>query len=281
MTDSTGKAVATRRSFVADLLDNYSGDLARVMPKQTTPEAFMGLALSYVRKSPDLTDAARKNPGSLMFALRECAALGHMPMKGIFALTARKDRNAEGGVRILGIEEVRGTIERMYRAGAVTSVKVETVRETDNFRWSPTRMLLPEHEFDALASFEDRGPLVGVYAWAIMADGVTPSKCVVMGKSRVMLHRAKAATKMIWDSEWDFQMWEKTALHALEKVVPTSAEYMAQRAKSAVEATKGAFVDLPEPVFVAPSPDDMEPVDDVHDADVVSEHQNAAPGTPA
>ena len=76
----------------------------------------------------NLMKAAEANPDSLITALMRCAALGHQPGTEEFYLTPRK---VKGRLEILGITGYQGYIELMYRAGAVSSVIVETVRRND------------------------------------------------------------------------------------------------------------------------------------------------------
>ncbi|WP_030777812.1 recombinase RecT, partial [Streptomyces sp. NRRL F-2664] len=130
---------------------------------------------------------------------------------------------------IQGIVGYQGIIELIYRAGAVSSVIVETVHEHDTFSYVPGRDERPVHEIDWFGT--DRGPLVGVYAYAVMKDGAT-SKVVVLNRSQVMEAKAKsdgANGKYPQYSPWNTNeeaMWLKTAARRLAKWVPTSAEYM-------------------------------------------------------
>ena len=102
MTDQQpGNAVAVLKEQKARtdaLIKTYQPQLARVMPRHVNQEAFLGLALAYVRRDVAVLDAAIRNPQSLILALRECAALGHMPMRGTFALVPFRNRKAVGGI---------------------------------------------------------------------------------------------------------------------------------------------------------------------------------------
>lgn len=226
-----GTAVAPRTAVQA-LVESRQDDFTAILPKHVSVETFMGLAVAYIRRDPNLIAAARSNPASLIIALRECAALGHVPMKGTYSLVAYGGKNPS----VTGIEEVRGTIQRMYRAGGVQSVHVQLVREHDQFDWTPA-MSLPFHRFDPLAGEETRGPIVGVYAWARMREGGV-SQVVVMGMADVARYESAAKTRKFWDGPWRPEMIQKTALHRLEKFVPTSAEYLWQRVAAEAGAAK-------------------------------------------
>lgn len=240
MTTKVETAVARRDEELAGLtrmIETYSNDYARVLPSHVEPATFVRLAQGVLRRNPDLAEAAKVNPNSFLVALLECAQLGHRPGSDCYALTPRrvKDKGSDRRVlTVVGIEMYRGVIERMYRAGAVVSVKCEVVRQYDRFEWSPTRMRVPVHEFDPLASLEDRGKIRGVYAYADMQGGGT-SRVVVMSKDVIDRHRKLAATDNFW-RDWEEAMTMKTAVHELEKWVPTSAEYIRERARAIAEA---------------------------------------------
>jgi recombination protein RecT len=277
-----GKTVATREpATLTEFIQTYQGDFARVVPAHVNVEAFVGLATAYVRRDPTLNAAAKANPASLILALRHCAALGHMPVKGIYALVPFNNRKAPGGKEVVGIEEYRGVVERMYRAGGVRAVKVEVGREGDPvFRFNRTRMALPEHEYDEFASDEDRGPLKAVYAWAVMLDG-TISQVAWLNRHEIAKHRAVSRSgDSFWgppwpgEGPWTQDMWKKTGMHVLERFVPTSSEYRWQVAAAESQASTG-FKGLPDvPVSeYGPSPDDG----DVVDAEVVPDGHGPAP----
>ena len=160
MTETVSSAVATRSNAEA-IITQYAGDFATVLPSHIKAETFVRLAQGVLRRNEQLQKIATHNPGSFLAALLEAARLGHEPGTEQFYLVPF-------GSEIQGIEGYRGVIERMYRAGAVSTVKAEIVRAKDHFAWKPTAMRVPEHEPDW---FGDRGPIKGAYAYADMKDG--------------------------------------------------------------------------------------------------------------
>lgn len=225
----------TELSGLTRMIASYEGDYARVLPSHVPPSTFVRLAQGVLRRNEDLAKAAMGNPNSLLVTLLDCAELGHRPGSDEYALTMRRVNSVP---TIVGIEQYQGVMERMFRAGAVLSIKCEVVRSNDHFDWAPTRMQVPIHEYDALASAENRGELVGVYAYAEMQSGMqagATSRVVVMAADEVARHRAYAGTPKFWDA-WPDPMWRKTALHELEKWVPTSSEYLMHRARAGAAA---------------------------------------------
>ncbi|HEY8977697.1 MAG TPA: recombinase RecT [Burkholderiaceae bacterium] len=253
-TNTVSGAVAVRENGPSAMIEQYKGDLAMVMPSHVKPDTFVRLAVSVLRRDPNIAAAAANNPAALMGALMEAARLGLEPGTEQYYLTVRK---VKGVPEIQGIRGYQGEIELIYRAGAVSSVIVEVVRERDLFKYAPGRDERPLHEIDWDA---DRGALRLVYAYAIMRDGAT-SKVVVLNRAKVMEAKAMSKGADSPYSPWvnhEEAMWLKTAAHRLAKWVPTSAEYMRERlrahAEVAAEAGKPplAAVSMPMPHPVAP-----------------------------
>lgn len=225
-------AVEKRNSGAAAVVDEATGWFGAILPSHVDPRAFVGMAKAYLKKNPDLAQRADRDPGGFMVALSECARLGLAP-GDTFHILPFKDK--QGGSAFTPVVDYTGEIELIYRAGAVSSVKAEIVRQGDAFEFSPD-MDKPVHRIDWFGA--DRGDMVGVYAYAVMKDGST-SRVVVMNRDEVMKVKAVSKTSGRSDSPWamwEDRMWLKTAIHQLAKWVPTSAEYRREQLRAAVEA---------------------------------------------
>jgi recombination protein RecT len=234
MTDqSVSSAVATRDESPSSLIEQHRADFAQVLPSHIKEATWVRVAMGALRRDPKLNQAARNDPGALMVALLDAARKGLEPGTEQYYLTVRKER---GVPKVKGIEGYQGIIERIYRAGAAQSVIVEVVRQHDKFRYVPGLDERPVHEIDWFGN--DRGDLVGVYAYAIMLGGAT-SKVVVLNRAKVMEAKEKSDSKNSDYSPWNQgdgeAMWLKTAARRLEKWVPTSSEYMKERLRVASE----------------------------------------------
>lgn len=230
MTETTSTAV--EKATTASLVTSYRDDFATVLPSHIKPDTWVRLAVGALRRDPNLANAAKANPGSLMVALLEAARKGLEPGTPEYYLTPRKTKN---GPEVLGITGYQGEIEMIYRAGAVSSVIVEVVREHDKFSYAPGRDERPIHEIDW--DLDDRGELRLAYAYAIMRDGAT-SKVVVLNKSHIAAAKASSQGADSSYSPWvrhEEAMWLKTAAHRLAKWVPTSAEYRREQLRAAQE----------------------------------------------
>lgn len=273
---SVGAEVARVQQGPGAMIEAYRADLATVMPSHVKPDTFVRLAVGVLRRDPKLTEAAQNNPAALMGALMDAAQLGLTPGTEQFYLVPRKTK---GRLEVQGIRGYQGEIELIYRAGAVSSVIVEVVRQSDEFRYAPGRDERPQHEIDWDSA--DRGPLRLVYAYAVMKDGAT-SKVVVLNRAQVMQAKAMSQGSDTPYSPWqkhEEAMWMKTAAHRLTKWVPTSAEYMREQLRAQAEVaaeqrpTTGA-----EPTAVTPAaevPEEEGPFD----GEIVED--DAAAGWPA
>jgi recombination protein RecT len=279
---STVSTAVARRSQAETLIEQYTGDFAQVMPEHIKPATFVRLSQGLLRRDDKLAEAAAKNPGSFLAALLDCARLGHEPGTDAYALVPF-------GSEVQGIEQYQGEIERMYRAGAVSAVKAEVVRVNDYYEFDQATMQRPDHRpgwycteppgqnrHARFLSEKDRGDLVGVYAYGEFPGGAV-SRVVEMGKAEIDKHKAEAKGTSRSDSpwvKWEKSMWLKTAVHELEKWVPTSAEYRREQLRAAVEADN-----LRRPRTSAAAPPPIPEPTDITDAEIVdadtAEHATA------
>ncbi|WP_158852808.1 recombinase RecT [Saccharothrix deserti] len=253
-------AVAKRETAAQALIKQYRDDFAAVLPDHVKPATFVRLSQGLLRRNAKLADAAERNSASFLAALLECARLGHEPGTDAYALVPFKDRK-NNTVEVVGIEQYQGVIERMYRAGAIRSVKAEVVKTADPFVYEPDVMERPRHRPDW---FAERGELVGVYAYAVMLDGGT-SRVVMMNRADVMKRKAVARGTSGDDSPWNTweeSMWLKSAVHELEKWVPTSSEYR----REAMRAAREVVAEQPAPPVGSPRAGE-----DVVDAEIVDD----------
>lgn len=233
-----GNAVAQTQNGPGQLIEQYRGDFATVLPSHIKASTWVRLAQGALKKGkivngvPELELAARNNPAAFMQALLEAARLGLEPGTEQYYLTPRR---VKGQLEILGITGYQGEIELMYRAGAISSVIAEVVYKNDGFTYQPGVDERPNHLIDWDAA--DRGPLRLAYAYAIMKDGST-SKVVVMNAADIRKIKASSQGADSEYSPWQKHepaMWLKSAVHQLAKWVPTSAEYIREQYRAMKE----------------------------------------------
>lgn len=236
-TTETTEQPTVETSGAMALIAKYRQDFATVLPSHVKPETWVRLSQGVLRRDEKLRAVADRNPASLLNCLLDAARQGLNPGTEEYYLVPF-------GSEVQGIRGYQGEIELMYRAGAISSVIVEVVRQHDKFAYVPGRDERPVHEIDW--DLEDRGNLRLAYAYAVMKDGAT-SKVVVLNKrhiddaKRMSKGSDKPTSPWLQHAE---AMWMKTAAHRLQKWVPTSAEYIREqyRAIRDVQAEQAAAV---------------------------------------
>lgn len=219
------------------LIARHSDDLASVLPSHVHAPVWVRVAQGAIRRDAKVMEAATASPNTLMVALLNAARLGLEPGTEQFYLTPRK---VKGRPEILGITGYQGHIELMYRAGAVSSVVAEAVRENDEYRYRRGVDEVPVHEYPAFAGESTRGALLGVYAYARMKDG-SVSRVIELGRDDIKRIKASAQGATSEYSPWrqhEEAMWLKSAVRQLEKWVPTSAEYRDQLRNDQAEVAR-------------------------------------------
>lgn len=298
MTSQTiGQAVARRDTGPVAVMWSKRKHFDAVLPASVDVEAFLGTAAGalYASDVPGkgltLMKCAQANPDSLIVAMMECAALGHMPGTDEYYLTPRMDH---GRPTVLGIEGYRGVIERMYRSGAVANVVVREVCENDYFDYREGEMDIPVHRFGGdgttggafFGAMGKRGQMVGGYAYARLTNG-SYSRVIILTRDDIFAARDAGGYKpddkySPWnrldggDGHPEFRgrsMWWKTLAKRLEPWVPTSAEYRREQLRASASAA-GAMPR--ERTELPPSPDDG-----IVDAEIVDGPQQGTPVAPA
>ncbi|GHJ21677.1 recombinase RecT [Streptomyces albus] len=254
MSSQISNAIAKRDNSPGAMVQQYRQDFSTVLPSHVKPDTWVRLAQGVLRRDKNLATTAERNPASLMAALLECARLGHEPGTDSFYLVPF-------GSEVQGIEGYRGVVERMYRAGAVASVKAEVVCKGDDFDYQPD-MEKPRHRVDW---FGDRGPIVGAYAYAVFKDGSTSRVAVI---NRAYIDKVKKESRgsdkasSPW-VKWEEQMVLKTVAKRLEPWVPTSTEWRREQFRAArdVAAEPGTTTSPEAPATEQATPDTGEVVD--------------------
>jgi recombination protein RecT len=257
MPETVSNAVAQRQNTPGELIKQYSSSFATVLPSHVKPETWVRLAQGALKKgkrivAPNAKDpdhryhgmfelevAASNNPGAFLAALLDAARQGLTPGSEEYYLTPRK---VKGQREILGITGYQGYVELMYRAGAVSSVVVQAVRQNDEYRYQRGIDRLPVHRFTPFAREAERGPIIGVYAYAEMLGGAV-SQVVELNQDDIdrikAVNPAAGGEYSPW-TNWETAMWMKSAARQLRKWVPTSAEFRKELARAAGEAQRVA-----------------------------------------
>lgn len=245
-----------------EFLRRYEEHFAEALPSHVDTTAFFAAVRSVL---PTLT---RCTPASQLQALLTCARLGLVPDGQQAVITA------SGNVATL-VPTYRGYVELMYRSGRVDSVHVGMVHENDEWSFEPTAPAPLDftHRPRPDLPKAQRGAPILAYAFCWLKGGAR-SQVVVLSREDAEEIRdqysdayRRAQETGTLDSFWHthfLDMWKKSAIRRLEKVVPTSAELRALGAiDDAGEAGKSQ-------ILLAPDPESSALV-----ADAVRAHQSA------
>ncbi|MDR2896553.1 MAG: recombinase RecT [Propionibacteriaceae bacterium] len=255
-----------------EFVEKFAGSFTAALPSHVDPGQWLAVAVDAVRRDPKIEQAAGNDLRRFAAALRQAARRGLEPGTEQFYLVPFSPRRGEPQV-IEGIVGYQGLVELMYRAGAVSSVKAEVVRQADRFSFDPASDR-PEHVVDWFAT--DRGDTIGGYAYATMEGGAT-SKVVVMNLSDITRIRKSSASSDSQFSPWAQHfdaMVLKTLIRQLAKWVPTSAEYRREVHRATLEAWRDTNTSTPGGFQVEPGPG--EPLDPLT-GELVSEVIDADP----
>lgn len=195
---------------VANLLAMNMKAIQSCLPKHMTPERMCRIALQTIQRTPQLMKCT---PESLVAAIVEASSLGlELDLRGQAYLIPF-------GKEVTLIPGYKGLMDLAYRSGRVTNIYAEVVCENDQFTFSLGLAPKLEHT----PNLEERGTLKAVYAVARVKD--TDPVFVVLGKSEIDKIRkvSKTPDPSPW-SQWEEEMWKKTAIRRLCKYLPLSPE---------------------------------------------------------
>lgn len=198
-----------------DLVARLEKSYVSALPNSITKEAFGRALLTSLRKTPELTKCA---PASLASAVTTAAQLGlPIGLNGAAYLVPFK----EECTLIIGYQ---GLIELIYRSDSVDSVSADVVCENDTFEFEQGTNQKLRH-VPCLKG--PRGAPYAVYAIARIKGSDTPVY-VVMGREEVLkvkaASRAASGKSSPWNGQFETEMWKKTAVRRLAKMLPKSAD---------------------------------------------------------
>ena len=203
-------------STVTNLLTGQFKAIRSALPRHMTPERMCRVALNTIRRTPQLLECA---PETMVAAIVEASSLGlEIDMRGQAYLVPFHNKKT-GRHEVQLIPGYKGLADLAYRSGRVDSIFAEVVCENDKFRFSLGLNPVLEHT----PNLDDRGRLMAVYAVARMKDG--EPQFVVMGRGEIekVKKASQAANYGPWKN-WEAEMWKKTAIRRLCKMLPLSPE---------------------------------------------------------
>lgn len=225
-------------------LARYTREFDEALPKCVGRGAFFAAVRSA------LPTLSRCTPASTLQALLTCARFGLLP-DGTQAVVKRQGQTA------VFVPMYQGYIQLMHRSGQVLAVHVGEIREHDEVSVTPSAPA-PDDFVHQVDLGKPRGEVTHVYAFAWMAGGAR-SAVVILSKADAEAIRdeyseeyaeAKAANRL-GESYWHthfLDMWRKSAVRRLFKLMPRSAELLRlDDADNAGDAGQVQILHAPDP----------------------------------
>jgi len=193
--------------------DGFRKQIGMALPKHMTPDRMVRIALTELRKVPQLLNCDR---ASLFGAIVQCSQLGLEPGNSLghaYLLPYGKECNL-----IIGY---KGLIELARRSGQIVSISAREVRENDEFviEYGLEEKLLhkPYHK--------ERGELVGFYAIARLKEGGHQFEYLTVSEINKIKDTSKSAKSRMspWNDYYE-EMAKKTVIRRLFKYLPVSVE---------------------------------------------------------
>lgn len=218
--------------------------LRSAMPKHLNPGKLVRVVLGSFQKNPKLLEC---NPESILYSIMQSAALGLEPDGGVLGqgyLVPFWNGKAQR-MECQFIPGFRGLIKLARQSGEVADIDAQVVYEKDHFEYElGLNQRLVHKRNDEVA---DPGKLKYAYAVARFRDG--DRKFTVLNEREVMAIRSKSASKTKdgkivgpW-VEHEAEMWKKTAVRRLCKMLPLSVDVARQ---IAAENEETGQIELPD-----------------------------------
>lgn len=187
--------------------------LRNIAPKALDPERMIRLALGAASKTPKLLQCS---PQSWLLALFDCAFYGlePNPVLGHAYLIPYKNK---GKLEVQFMAGYKGLVLLTTQTGYVTDVDASMVYENDRFEErkhdDPPFIHVPPR------LGEDRGEVIGAYAYARLASGATKVRVLSVADIESYRARSKAKDSGPWVTDWN-AMAMKTAFRRLTSYLP-------------------------------------------------------------
>ena len=228
---------AKKAPDVAQLLKSQLAEIKRALPTHLSPDRFARIALTELRKNPQLTQC---DPFSFLGAVIQCAQLGLEPGNGLGHAYLIPFKNRKLGVtECQFIPGYKGLIDLCRRSGQIDSISARVVYEKDFFEFEYGDDERIKHRpyvvpvDDEGKPMGDAGRIMFVYAIAKLKDGGVQRE--VMTREQIMRVRDRGNTNPVWETDFD-EMARKTVVRRIVKYLPVSASL-----STAISADNSAY----------------------------------------
>ncbi len=197
----------------------FKTQLAAALPKHMTPDRMARIALTEVRKNPQLL---RCDSMSFMGAIFQCAQLGLEPGNGLGHAFLVPFNNRKKGVQeVTFIPGYKGLVDLARRSGQIQDLFARCVYAKDEFDHTSGDNEHIDHK-PFRGARKDRGELIAVYAIAKLQGGGIVREVMWKGDTDEIRDRFSHGNP-VWKTDYD-EMARKTVVRKLSKYLPLSPE---------------------------------------------------------
>lgn len=261
---------AQKQRHILDYLEmpKVKAGIAAVAGKFLTPDRMLTLCVNAVKKTPKL---ALCDPKSVLGAMMTSSALGLEPntvQQQAFLIPYKTRAYIDGKWQdVLECQfqiGARGFVTLAYRSPVISRLEAHAVHQHDTFRNVVGSKSFLEYEKKLLG---DRGPLVGAFSYALLADGRGETACVlpldeiekIRGRSETYralmreLEQAQSpadkqkAERKLLDTPWIMwadDMASKSALKKHAKQLPVASSDLLLAAADVDDRSDAGILDL-------------------------------------
>lgn len=197
--------VRAKLALIDSRLKRLQPHLAAVLPELFTPERMVKLVLWSVNRNP-----------ALLACTAESIAEGVMQVATWGLELGRTAHLVPYGDKATAIADYKGKIELAVRGKSITSCRARVVYERDAFE---VEYGLVERLVHKPTWRDDPGKPVGVYAIVVLPNGETKFDLMSADQVEKVRQRSKAKDNGPWKTD-PAEMWKKTVVHRLLKMVP-------------------------------------------------------------
>ncbi len=249
----------TKVTIVKQFMDSQKSLIQKVLPNTITPERMLGIFTMILKSTPALSQCSQR---SLIGAVIQTAQLGLQPGNiGHIYLVPFKNKGINEVQLIIGY---KGFVELVNRSGKASILNAEVVYENDDFQYEQGLNPILRH----IPASGNRGEKAGVYC---IAKNLIANEKVFIYLQKEDIEKVRKSSKAK-DSDyspwktWPDEMWKKTAVKRIVKLLPLSAE---QQAAISADETIKSKIDAD----MASVPDETD-YTNAETAEIVSESTN-------
>lgn len=204
---------------VRSLFERYKGDIAALIPKHLTPDRFLQIAVTAIRRNPKLADCT---PASLLGCVMEAASMG-LEVGGLppeaHLVPFRNSKTGQSDCTL--IPDYRGVMKLARQSNEVSLIETHVVYEKDAFSYAYG---LDRHLKHEPYRGEDAGPMVAAYCIVRLRDGGNLFEVMEKHKIEARRKRSRAGTEGPWVTDPE-PMWRKSTVKCLAPYMPTNRQF--------------------------------------------------------